>query len=89
MSILLEDFEERDAVDVLIVWQEVPETTKLYRFEVNRATAEWMRKAHNVYVNTVGATEHAENLMAFLESHVPIEGPVELVELVIVSGFIL
>lgn len=80
---------ERDAVDVLIIWEVVPEETKLYRFEVNRATADWMRKAHMTYVGLDNENEHTMNLQAFLESQQPLQGPVENVELVIVSGFIL
>jgi hypothetical protein len=83
------NLEERDSVHVCVIWEIVPEETKVYAFDVNRATAEWMRKAHTTYGNTDTENEHTKNLSAFLESREPVEGVVEQVDIVIVSGFVL
>lgn len=84
---------------VLIIYEEIPESTKLYLVDVAPSEWAWMRLAHDQYINTV-ATDNDENahaacmkLSTWLEDKKPLRLVAPLrdlsVDYVLVTGFVL
>lgn len=73
---------------VCVVWEVVPEETKLYVEEVPPELADKIKKTHQTYIN-VNDNEHTNWLAEWLEGKDPVDEPAENVGLVVVSGFVM
>ena len=81
---------------ILIVYEEVPETTKFYTVEVTDSEWEWMRLTHGYYVNAKAPKKNEAaclKLMNWLEDETPLtfDTPIGVagIEYVLHTGFIL
>ena len=79
---------------ILLIWEEVPESTSLYLIDASPKESWMIKKCHGQFSNTVGADEKAlKQLSVFLVGRTPIDkeapfvvdGPVTIV----LSGFML
>lgn len=84
---------------ILIVYEEIPESTKIYSVEVTPDEWEWMKLTHGHYVNAGDSDEDVDDacntLSTWLEGRMPIETPHPIplcgasYDYVVVTGFIL
>jgi hypothetical protein len=82
---------------VLLIWEEVPEATKVYLLEPNEEEYELLLQCHGVYLNDIGVPEdHPINnlsvkLTEWESNLVKFDSPLQLSGdyTVILSGFIL
>ncbi len=76
---------------VCVVWQEVPESTRVYLLDLDETDTIRVKKAHNKYINacTEEDTTSVEWLQNRLDEEYEQEDPIGPVDLVIVCGFLL
>lgn len=80
---------------ILLIWEEIPETVKIYTFLADATMLEWLTLCHHHYIhteNTEKVDKALEKLNRFLETIEPIDDakPFQTtVCLVILSGFVL
>lgn len=80
---------------ILLIWQEIPERTRLYVFDADGEMMTWLLKCHRIYINhNVEMAEQLramDKLVAFLDTQVALvtKAPVLVPDsLVIISGWV-
>lgn len=73
---------------VCVVWEMVPEETRVYVEEVPPELVDKIKNTHQTYIN-VNDNDDTNWLAEWLDGKTPVTEPVEDVGLVVVSGFMM